>query len=620
MGVQSKRKMKGKSLGGADQPKVIKHIFESPRKRMKMMNQMNVKKSLENMDKKHLKKVPKTKNQSKKKKNTNEKVFKRLYSPDKNKNKKIIKKQAENVISVGDLVFGEIKEFQKSPKNQRKKGASKSKKKSSSKKKIIRRQPSPKACPPVQKSTEMSMKHFFENLENSNIKNQKPPKRNKIEKRRNGRLNNKIRELSQRLTQCSKDKSRQRVIKKHMLDQRPPPMIFSMEKSPLSTVNLQKLDQMISKKKNRRGSSLKQNDSGTKLGSSPNISQMHHKLSSIHLENKYQTQNIKDVGYYRELLKRMDLKNGTIKDPAIELKRNLRKNKSSENRQKKFQRNTADQQSIKMFRQSKKILSQSRERKSSQMRMMNSQKNIQLAKIKSEVSIKMTPLEMLSRQSNVRVKTNRIANPVQDLLSSRIMGKEDMKASITNSQLVISNKKKSFKNSSKKFKNPQLPRNLGIEIQASEKKAKGVHKMKKIKKEILKEISNRLGEQEVREILKVSDGRRLRDKQVGPSAQALLQNKGLRDKLFSQGKVSQLISNRSIKSRLNKKAKSKFLMAETGSNPSSSNLPQMNEDGTFHAPQPRERILKSSSGVGTRTQNRRKGSRKRFDLSQKQSK
>ena len=86
-----------------------------------------------------------------------------------------------------------------------------------------------------------------------------------------------------------------------------------------------------------------------------------------------------------------------------------------------------------------------------------------------------------------------------------------------------------------------------------------------------------------------------------------------------------MIKNKQIKSK-NKNVKlstQNKIMAETGSNPSISNLPERSSvyenliDGKM--------VLKSSSGVGTRIQkskkkNKRRLQRKRFDLSQKQNK
>jgi len=380
-------------------------------------------------------------------------------------------------------------------------------------------------------------------------------------------------------------------------------MVFSIEKSPLVPSELIKLDNTIKKNKSKkRGKLNPSNQSSTNHISSPNISKMYSKISSIHNEQKYQTQKMKDVSYYRELLKRMDLKTGNIMNPALKL---TSKDKQERRTSNKIPKN---------MKYSNKKFSKSKERKCKRAK---SSKNYQLSKIKSEASIKLG-MELSTLNSNKKRDT-KVEN-VREILSNRIMDKEDMKVSICNSQLIISNKKKSFNNSKVNEKSKKNYKNFVLK-EKFETFRKNPNKLESYKKEILKEISNQLGEKEFNEMIKVSNVIKSKKKSQKASAKRLLQNKDFRDKLISSTKMSQLLSNRSKhkKSKVKSSGNANFMMAETGSNPSTSNLSQINNPNQYPSQLPSDKVLKSSSGVGTRLHKRSQRSlnRKRFDISQK---
>jgi hypothetical protein len=195
-----------------------------------------------------------------------------------------------------------------------------------------------------------------------------------------------------------------------------------------------------------------------------------------------------------------------------------------------------------------------------------------------------------------------------------------MKASICNSQLIISNKKKSFNSSKVNEKSKKNYKNFVLK-EKFETFRKNPNKLESYKKEILKEISNQLGEKEFNEMIKVSNVIKSKKKTQKASAKRLLQNKDFRDKLISSTKMSQLLSNRSKhkKSKVKSSGNTNFMMAETGSNPSTSNLSQLNNPNQYASQLPSDKVLKSSSGVGTRLHKRSQRSlnRKRFDIAQK---
>ena len=161
------------------------------------------------------------------------------------------------------------------------------------------------------------------------------------------------------------------------------------------------------------------------------------------------------------------------------------------------------------------------------------------------------------------------------------MDKKDMKKSICNSQLILSNKKsingENNKNIFDTFRN-KLTYN----------------------KKALNKINNQIDDIYLTKVLKNSQVRLKTKKQS--FAQTLLKNKGFRDKLIS--KKGKIIKNRQIRSKVKNRSirvstKNK-IMAETGSNPSISNLPE--GSSVYANIINQNKVLKSSSGVGARLQ------------------